>query len=1184
MRPLLSVDKAATPKHSTPRRSAPAAASGTPDTSRSTLSKTSSIGLNNLGGQAPLTPVSANPTINRRKIASSILTPDVPLSHAIDLSSDEEKPAAGSSAGGARERRRSNSDLSPRKSPSKRLRHLPNSEDAIRTPISTVKNPRHLEQQGSDEPEISVVFERSLSVESQIQATGEDEYEDFDDDSYDDGTGFVVPDSLDPDHVAAKSDEKTEKDLNGLFSDSDGSESEIVPLQEPPQKQRKGRPQPNIYASKRITEFVAPPVPEKPQNKRSSVGRASPEDPKTNVSSTSINTTDDQVHSTPSHVPGSPMHSSSSERSFNNSTSMSEPNYDDYFEGMTSNELTNEIIVISNGLIDLLKERLLTEENTNLSATVKAARRALKAPEFAKLSRLHERGLELLEELKNSGLTVVQSANQKSQQHGDVLPNSVTNQHVSAYSENFQASDNTRRDDIYMNDLVPLPEPDINFDVRETREQYISGSSYSGYNGVEVTTYEAAAREEEATVSKYFGYERERFETRQLSPVQEVDAAVETRSTPNDYYNTDSGYEDIADEDMDNFFKDPILIDDDARGEYINPAKQMTHGGVYDRSDKEMQYPWSEEVCQVLSNVFRLPGFRKNQLEAINATLSGKDVFVLMPTGGGKSLCYQLPALVFGGKTKGTTIVISPLISLMQDQVAHLIEKGIRAGMINSRGDLDDRKSMFRLLNSGDLSLLYISPEMLNTSGQLKSSISRLHSNGQLARIVIDEAHCVSSWGHDFRPDYKELKMFKQQYPDVPMIALTATANDRVQLDVMHNLELKNPAVFKQSFNRPNLFYEVREKSKDVLPEIRDLLTVKYPGKSGIIYCHSKMSCEQTASKLQQFGLRVTHYHAGMTPDERMDVQTKWQEGSLQAICATIAFGMGIDKANVRFVVHYTLPRNLEGYYQETGRAGRDGLYSECILYYAYRDASTMMTMIDRDECDFQTKEKQRSFLKQVVQYCENKTDCRRLQVLRYFNETFDSAECHKSCDNCRSSNSTDYEDRDVTEVAKNIIRVVRQLQNENVTMLYCMDVFRGAKTAKIQNANHDGIEGYGAGKGLDRIDIERIFHHLVTVDALKEMSSVNKAGFASSYLKTGGQASAFLSGLKNLTMQFPKKGTRPKTTTPRVSASSRAAAGSASARPKSSAKAVRATTKVAARGQFRKYRGKPYRRRTQTV
>lgn len=604
----------------------------------------------------------------------------------------------------------------------------------------------------------------------------------------------------------------------------------------------------------------------------------------------------------------------------------------------------------------------------------------------------------------------------------------------------------------------------------------------------------------------------------------------------------------------------------------------MAHSGVYNRNDSEMCHPWSQEVCQVLSSVFKLPGFRHNQLEAINATISGKDVFVLMPTGGGKSLCYQLPALIYGGKTRGTTIVISPLISLMQDQVAHLVAKGIKAGMINSRGDTEERKNMYRLLNSGNLSLLYISPEMLNTSGQLKNSISRLHKNGLLARIVIDEAHCVSSWGHDFRPDYKELGVFRREYPDVPMIALTATANDRVQLDVKHNLGLVDPAFFKQSFNRPNLLYEVKEKGRDILNEIRDLMRIKYPGKSGIIYCHSKMSCEQTAQKLQKFGLRVTHYHAGMTPEERMDVQAKWQEGTLQAICATIAFGMGIDKANVRFVVHYTLPRTLEGYYQETGRAGRDGLYSECILYYAYRDASTMMTMIDRDDTDFQTKEKQRSFLKQVVQYCENKTDCRRLQVLRYFNEAFESEDCHKACDNCRTSNSADYEERDVTDVAKNIICVVRQLQEENVTMLYCIDVFRGAKTNKVQSAGHDSVEGYGAGRGLDRTDIERIFHHLVTEDALKEMSSVNRAGFASSYLKTGGQASAFLSGYKRLSMPFPKKSSRARSTAKaatvsRARASNDTAISSSNvAQRKSTTRATKSAAKTA-KGGFRKFK-----------
>ncbi|KAK9432458.1 hypothetical protein V1505DRAFT_365649 [Lipomyces doorenjongii] len=570
--------------------------------------------------------------------------------------------------------------------------------------------------------------------------------------------------------------------------------------------------------------------------------------------------------------------------------------------------------------------------------------------------------------------------------------------------------------------------------------------------------------------------------------------------------------------------------DSDIGNSYVNPARQMAHIGDYDSGNAQMRYEWSREVCAVLRNVFKLPGFRHNQLEAINATLAGKDVFVLMPTGGGKSLCYQLPALVYGGKTKGTTIVISPLISLMQDQVEHLLEKGIKAAMVSSRGDAGERRNTFQQLKSGDLSLLYVSPEMLTTNSQLRNVISSLYHRDCLARIVIDEAHCVSSWGHDFRPDYKQLGQFKKDYPNVPLMALTATANERVRLDVGFNLNITGCALFTQSFNRPNLYYEVRDKQRDVLAEIKELMKVKYPGKSGIIYCHSKNSCEETATKLNRLGLKVTYYHAGMDPEERLQVQIGWQEGRYQAICATVAFGMGIDKADVRFVVHYTLPRNLEGYYQETGRAGRDGLPSECILYYAYRDATSIMTMIDRDkDIDYDTKEKQRTFLKQVLQYCENQTDCRRHQVLQYFNEKFDSKDCHNQCDNCRIATVCEFETRDITGITKNIIRTILAIQDDNVTMLHCMDVFRGAKTAKIQGAGHNSVPGYAAGKDVERTDMERIFHHLVAQSILKESAIVNKSGYASSYLRAGSRAVGLLSGNEKLTLTFLKNGAAKK-------------------------------------------------------
>lgn len=533
-------------------------------------------------------------------------------------------------------------------------------------------------------------------------------------------------------------------------------------------------------------------------------------------------------------------------------------------------------------------------------------------------------------------------------------------------------------------------------------------------------------------------------------------------------------------------------------------------------------YPWSDEVLYRLHEVFKLPGFRPNQQEAVNATLQGKDVFVLMPTGGGKSLCYQLPAVVKSGKTHGTTIVISPLISLMQDQVEHLLNKNIKASMFSSRGTAEQRRQTFNLFINGLLDLVYISPEMISASEQCKRAISRLYADGKLARIVVDEAHCVSNWGHDFRPDYKELKFFKREYPDIPMIALTATASEQVRMDIIHNLELKEPVFLKQSFNRTNLYYEVNKKTKNTIFEICDAVKSRFKNQTGIIYCHSKKSCEQTSAQMQRNGIKCAYYHAGMEPDERLSVQKAWQADEIQVICATVAFGMGIDKPDVRFVYHFTVPRTLEGYYQETGRAGRDGKYSYCITYFSFRDIRTMQTMIQKDKnLDRENKEKHLNKLQQVMAYCDNVTDCRRKLVLSYFNEDFDSKSCHKNCDNCRNSANVINEERDVTEPAKKIVKLVESIQNERVTIIYCQDIFKGSRSSKIVQANHDTLEEHGLGKSMQKSEIERIFFHLITIRVLQEYSIMNNSGFASSYVKVGPNAKKLLTGKMEIKMQF---------------------------------------------------------------
>lgn len=545
------------------------------------------------------------------------------------------------------------------------------------------------------------------------------------------------------------------------------------------------------------------------------------------------------------------------------------------------------------------------------------------------------------------------------------------------------------------------------------------------------------------------------------------------------------------------------------------------------------KYEWTSEVYQKLKSVFKLNNFRSNQLEAINATLSGEDVFVLMPTGGGKSLCYQLPAIIKSGKTVGVTIVISPLISLMEDQVSQLENKLIKATMLNSKMSTDSKRHIFNLFIHGFVELMYLSPEMISKSNQCKNAIAKLYKDGRLARIVIDEAHCVSSWGHDFRPDYQELNFFKRDYPDVPMIALTATANEHVRMDIIHNLGLKEPKFFKQSFNRTNLYYEIMPKKKNVLEVITQLIKEKYPNQTGIIYCHSKNLCETTSNRLNDFGIKCKYYHAGMESDERSKIQLEWQTGEAKVIAATVAFGMGIDKPDVRFVIHLTIPRNLEGYYQETGRAGRDGLHSDCIMFYSMKDARSLQTMIKRDkELSHAMKDKHLDKLKQVIQYCENTSDCRRTQVLQYFNESFDPNDCQKECDNCKFKSKVENVKRDVTTFAINCVKLVKLIAKSNVTVIQCQDIVKGSKSAKIVNNGLDRNEFHGCGKEMSKIDVERIFFHLIHNGYLEEKSKMHYGtNYAANYVILGTKANKLLNGVDKIIMNFPKKVKDPQIT-----------------------------------------------------
>ncbi|MBI2095906.1 MAG: DNA helicase RecQ [Candidatus Omnitrophica bacterium] len=459
-------------------------------------------------------------------------------------------------------------------------------------------------------------------------------------------------------------------------------------------------------------------------------------------------------------------------------------------------------------------------------------------------------------------------------------------------------------------------------------------------------------------------------------------------------------------------------------------------------------------LSAVLKQSFGFDSFRPLQREIIEDSLAGRDVFALLPTGGGKSLCYQLPALV----RPGLTLVVSPLISLMKDQVDAMESIGIPAVFLNSSLGAPETAGRIGRLERGECRLLYAAPERILSEGFL-GDLRRW----RVSLIAVDEAHCISEWGHDFRPEYRRLDQLRRALPDAPVLALTATATARVREDILRQLHLKNPSVYVASFNRPNLTYRVSAKHKayaQVLAHVK-----KTPGEAGIVYCQSRRTAENLAGRLNGDGIPARPYHAGLDAGERGKNQDLFLRDEVRVVCATIAFGMGIHKPNVRFVIHYDLPKNIEGYYQESGRAGRDGLPAECVLLFGAGDTVKYSRFIE-EKPDLRERQIARAQLQQVVHYAESAA-CRRAELLRYFGEEPGAAGCG-ACDNCLTPRET-YDGTVLAQKFLSCVCRVREKSGFGVGLNHLAEVLTGADTEKIRRWKHEELSTYGIGKECDR-------------------------------------------------------------------------------------------------------------------
>ena len=537
----------------------------------------------------------------------------------------------------------------------------------------------------------------------------------------------------------------------------------------------------------------------------------------------------------------------------------------------------------------------------------------------------------------------------------------------------------------------------------------------------------------------------------------------------------------------------------------------------------------------VLQDVFGYEEFRGPQQAIVEHVIAGSDALVLMPTGGGKSLCYQVPAIVRQQQGLGVAIVVSPLIALMHDQVGALHEAGVEAAFLNSTLSYDEARDVELRLQTGGITLLYAAPERLNTPRFL-GLLDDLYQQGVLSLFAIDEAHCVSQWGHDFRPEYRALTVLHERYPGVPRIALTATADALTRADIVERLQLEGAQHFVSSFDRPNIRYRIEEK-KEPLAQLLRFIEREHPDDAGVVYCQSRKRVEEMSAALVDAGLKSLPYHAGLPAEVRQQNQDRFLREEGIVMVATIAFGMGIDKPDVRFVAHVDMPKNIEGYYQETGRAGRDGLNADAWMAYGLQDVVNQRRMIDESPASEEFKQVMRGKLDALLALAEA-TDCRRVRLLGYFGEH--STPCG-NCDNCLNPPAV----WDGTDAARKLLSTIYRVQQASGLSFgtgHIMDIVRGKDTEKVKQFGHDKLSTFGVGKDYSEAQLRGVLRQLLATGAVGLQKVMLESGHSFDTLSLTEGSRPVLKGdvpvlLRESTASAPAKRTRRGTAPPAAAA-----------------------------------------------